>query len=273
MRYLPSPAAARQMTTAELREHFLIDLFDPGLTLHFFDADRTVVGSVVPTGGGSVVLEARESASEGAEGAHFLDRREVGVLNIGAAGTVTVDGEAYDLGEREGLYVGRGARDVGFSGDGARFYLISYPAHEAYPTTKLGGDAVEVLDLGDAAQSNERELTKLVFPGGTASAQLTMGVTRMRPGSVWNTMPPHTHQRRSEVYLYFGLADGGAVMHFMGEPDETRHLVVRDGQAVISPPWSVHSGVGVGTYTFCWAMGGENQDFSDMQGVALSDLL
>ena len=136
----------------------------------------------------------------------------------------------------------------------------------------LGGDAVEVLDLGDAATSNARELTKLVFPGGTASAQLTMGVTRMEAGSVWNTMPPHTHQRRSEVYLYFGLAEGGAVLHLMGEPDETRHLVVREGQAVISPPWSVHAGAGVGAYTFCWAMGGENQDFSDMQGVAVADL-
>lgn len=273
MHYLPSPDETRRMSTGELRERFLIrGLFRAGeATLRFVDLDRVVVGGVVPTDA-PLALEAPPEMAA----AYFTERREIGVLNVGGAGRVIVDGEAYPMAPRDGLYVGRGSREVVFesaAGDRpARFYLVSYPAHAAHPTTHLARADADPAELGDAATANRRRLSKYFHPGGIATAQLVMGVTEIQPGSVWNTMPAHTHARRTEVYLYFDLPPDAAVFHFMGQPDETRHLVVGDGEAVLSPGWSIHAGCGTTAYTFCWAMGGENQDFADMQGVATPDL-
>lgn len=273
MHHLPGPAAIGRMNTDELRSAFLLqDLFREGeLTLSAIDLDRVVVGGAVPTNG---PLPLEPLAGMAAE--HFTERREIGILNIGGAGRVAAGGEWHELGRRDGLYVGRGTRDVvlesASGSDPARFYLVSYPAHAAHPTTHIAAGAADAADLGDSATANRRRLAKYFRPGGVDTAQLVMGVTEMHEGSVWNTMPPHTHQRRTEVYLYFDLAPGAVVLHLMGEPRETRTLVVREGEAVLSPAWSVHAGCGTGRYAFCWAMGGENQDFSDMQHVALDAL-
>jgi 4-deoxy-L-threo-5-hexosulose-uronate ketol-isomerase len=273
MHYLPSPEAARRMDTAELRDRFLVDgLFQPGrVTLRFVDLDRGVLGGAVPT---DEPLRLEVPGAMAAE--FFTERREVGVLNVGGPGAVTVDGERHVMGARDGLYVGRGSREVAFESDDAaapaRFYLVSYPAHASYPITHVAHADAEATELGSAAQANRRVLRKYFHPGGVATAQLVMGVTELQEGSVWNTMPAHTHARRTEVYLYFGLPDDAVVFHLLGEPGETRHLVVRDGQVALSPGWSIHSGCGTASYSFCWAMGGENQAFADMQHVAMGDL-
>jgi 4-deoxy-L-threo-5-hexosulose-uronate ketol-isomerase len=273
MHYLPSPEQARRMDTEELRDRFLLTgLFQPGsVTLRFVDLDRVVVGVAVP-GDAPLTLDAPpEMASE-----FFCERREVGVLNVGGAGSVTVDGDAHALATRDGLYVGRGSRRVSFQSDDAsnpaRFYLVSYPAHAAHPTARVAHADAEATELGTAAQANRRILRKYFHPGGVQTAQLVMGVTELQEGSVWNTMPAHTHARRTEVYLYFAVPRDAVVVHLMGEPDQTRHLVVRDGEVALSPGWSIHSGCGTAAYSFCWAMGGENQIFADMQGVAMDDL-
>jgi 4-deoxy-L-threo-5-hexosulose-uronate ketol-isomerase len=207
---------------------------------------------------------------------YFTERRELGILNIGAKGAVGVDGKSYSLEHLDCLYVGRGSREIVFSSnDSARpaeFYLLSYPAHMTYPTMAINRSGVEPLRLGSEAACNRRQLFKYIHPGGAKSCQLVMGFTQMEPGSAWNTMPPHTHLRRSEVYLYFGIAADARVFHFMGEPRETRHLLVADKQAIVSPSWSIHSGVGTMSYTFCWGMGGENQAFEDMDAVAIASL-
>ena len=274
MHYLPSPDAARRMDTDELRDRFLLGgLFQPGgVTLRFVDLDRVVVGAAVP-GDVPLTLDAPpEMASE-----YFCERREVGVLNVGGAGSVTVDGERHALAFRDALYVGRGSRHVSFESDDAanpaRFYLVSYPAHAGFPTAHVRRDDVQVAELGSAGQANRRRLYRYFHPEGVPTAQLVMGITELLEGSVWNTMPAHTHARRTEVYLYFDLAADAVVFHMMGEPDQTRHLVVRDGEVALSPGWSIHSGVGTRNYTFCWAMGGENQVFADMQGVPMGELL
>lgn len=261
------------MDTDELRSAFLLgELFQPGrVTLQAVDLDRAVIGGAVPNRG---PLRLEPPAALAA--AHFTERRELGVLNIGAPGTVTVGDEAFELGRRDVLYVGRGAREITLAsaddGDPARFYLVSYPAHAEHPTTLVRAGDAEVAELGDGAHANRRRLSKYVRPGGVESAQLVMGITEIQEGSVWNTMPPHAHQRRTEVYLYFDLAPDAVVFHLMGEPTQTRNLVVREGEAVLSPAWSIHAGCGTGRYTFCWAMGGENQDFADMQHVAMGEL-
>lgn len=273
MHYLPGPAEARRMTTDELRAAFLVqELFQPGrITLRHIDLDRVVLGGAVPTDA-PLTLEA--PASLGAS--YFTERRELGVLNIGGAGRVTVDGTPYELGKKDVVYVGRGARDVVFeSADAAapaRFYLISYPAHAAYPTTLVRAAEVQGAEIGSAEHANRRRVARYVHLEGARSGQLVMGVTTLADGSVWNTMPAHTHHRRTEVYLYFDLPADAVVIHLHGEPSETRHLVVRDGEVVLSPGWSLHSGCGTTAYSFCWAMGGENQDYADMQGVATTSL-
>ncbi len=273
MRYFPSPDHARRMTTDELRGTFLLtSLFRPGeVTLHFVDLDRAVVGGVVPTG---APLELPAPAELRAE--YFCERRELGVLNIGGAGAVTADGERHAVAAHEVVYVGRGTRHVTFESDDAlapaRFYLISYPAHASFPTTRVTPDEAQGGDLGSQATANRRRIRRYVHTGGVRSAQLVMGVTTLEPGSVWNTMPAHTHSRRSEIYLYFQVAPDAAVLHLMGEPSETRTLVVRDGEAALSPGWSVHAGCGTSNYAFCWAMGGENQDYADMDPVDISTL-
>jgi 4-deoxy-L-threo-5-hexosulose-uronate ketol-isomerase len=268
MHQLPDQHRARTLSTAELRESFLIqDLFRPGeIVLHHIDLDRVMLGGAVPRER-PLQLEAPDTLLA----AHFAERREIGILNIGASGWIEVDGQRHDMHSRDALYVGRGARDVRLaSADGdrpAKYYLVSYPAHRAHPTVHVARQAAEASALGSAERANCRRLAKYIRPGAVESAQLVMGVTELASGSVWNTMPAHTHARRTEVYLYFDLPADAVVIHLMGEPGETRHLVVRNEEVVLSPAWSIHSGCGTASYAFCWAMGGENQDFSDMQAV------
>jgi 4-deoxy-L-threo-5-hexosulose-uronate ketol-isomerase len=271
MRYMPGPQQVSRMNTAELRESFLIEsLFTAGeITMYAIDLDRVLVGGAVPQ---QKPLDLEAPPAIAAE--FFTERRELGILNIGGAGTVTVDGDKHQLRKLDVLYVGRSARSVVFASDvaqqPARFYLVSYPAHGNHPTRKIAAENAESAELGTNANANRRRLSKYIHPGAVPSAQLVMGVTELHGGSVWNTMPPHTHQRRTEIYLYFDVPPDAVVFHLLGAPNETRNLVVRDGQVALSPSWSVHAGCGTSNYRFCWAMGGENQVFSDMQGVDMS---
>jgi 4-deoxy-L-threo-5-hexosulose-uronate ketol-isomerase len=205
---------------------------------------------------------------------YFAERREVGVINIGGEGVVTVDAKRYDVRHADALYIGRGARQIVFSSatptTPAQFYFVSYPAHAPYPTRHVPFESAQSVRLGSQRDANLRTINKLIHPGAFTTCQLVMGLTRLEEGSVWNTMPPHTHQRRSEVYMYFDLPSTALVFHFMGAPGETRHIVVRNGQAVLSPSWSIHTGVATQAYSFIWAMGGENQVFDDMDGVETS---
>ena len=273
MYLLPDSIRARSLSTQELRDAFLVQgLFTPEtVTLHHIDLDRVVLGGAVPC---CDTLSLPAPASLAAE--YFLERRELGVLNIGAPGSVTVDGRRYALNKLDVLYVGRGARDVRFASDSAdesaKFYLISYPAHASHPTTCINGASVTGSPIGSGERANARKIAKYIHADGAQSAQLVMGVTRLESGSVWNTMPAHSHFRRTEVYLYFDVPDDSVVVHLMGEPKETRHLIVRNEEVVLSPPWSIHSGCGTSNYSFCWAMGGENKDYTDMQQVAIGDL-
>jgi len=270
---LPDSVRSRTLSTGELREAFLVQgLFKPDtITLRHFDLDRVVLGGAVPC---CDTLTLAPPASLAAE--YFLERRELGVLNIGAPGSVSVDGTCHKLNKLDVLYVGRGSRDVRFESDSteqsAKFYLISYPAHASHPTTCINGASVTGSPIGSPERANARKIAKYIHAEGTRSAQLVMGVTQLASGSVWNTMPAHSHFRRTEVYLYFDVPEDGLVVHLMGEPGETRHLIVRNEEAVLSPPWSIHSGCGTAAYTFCWAMGGENSDYTDMQQVAMGDL-
>jgi 4-deoxy-L-threo-5-hexosulose-uronate ketol-isomerase len=263
----------RRMTSGEMREAYLIDeIFLPGeVTLCYTDVERSIVGSAVPTDGALTLPIHKELASD-----FFTQRREIGVINIGATGTIVVEGESFELANRDCLYIGRGSREVEFtsaSGDEpARFYFVSYPAHTAYPTKMVKRSEANRLEMGSLEECNDRVINQALIPGIVDTCQLVMGFTELEPGSNWNTMPVHTHRRRTEVYMYFDLGEDDCVFHFMGEPDQTRSLVVRNGQAVASPSWSIHSGVGTRNYTFVWAMGGENQDFPDMDHVAMTDL-
>ena len=256
-----------------LRDEFLITgLFRPGeISLHWWETDRTVVGGICPAG---APLALGRPAALRAD--YFLERREAGLLNLGGPGTVRADGTDYPLESLDALYLGRGVKEVTFASRSAaapaRFYLLSYPAHTAHPTRHIAFSSVPGDRLGQPDGANRRTIHKLIHPGTMTTCQLVMGVTRLDPGSVWNTMPPHTHLRRSEVYLYFDLPPGQAVFHFMGRPAETRHLVVREGEAVLSPPWSIHSGVGTANYSFVWGMGGENQEFTDMDPAPVDAL-
>lgn len=271
--YTPDPVRLERMSTAEIRASFLVDtLFAPDrIAMVYSDADRAIVGSAVP----AARALSLESAPE-LRAATFCERRELGVLNIGGAGTVTVDGAEHPLSARDGLYVGRGSKSITFASDSARlpakYYLLSFPAHTAHPTVRIPQSAAEAVRLGSQEACNQRTLYKLIHPGGARSCQLVLGFTVLEPGSVWNTLPPHTHERRMEVYLYFDLPKDGRVFHFMGRPQEIRPLVVADGEAVISPSWSIHCGVGTGAYSFCWGMGGENQAFDDMDLLTLDQL-
>ncbi len=273
MRYPPSPRETARMTTAELRAAFLVtDLWKAGeCTVRFVELDRVALGGVVPAFEEIALPNPPELAAQ-----YFLERRELGVLNIGGAGSVRVDGTDYALANRDGLYVGRGSREVVFAsddaGEPARFYLVSYPAHAAYPTSHVTPGEVYSAELGSPEGANRRTLRRYFHPEGVQTAQLVMGVTTLAPGSVWNTMPAHTHARRTEVYLYFDVPSDAVVLHMMGEPTETRDLVIRNGDVALSPGWSIHAGVGTAAYTFCWAMGGENQAFGDMQGVEMAQL-
>jgi len=271
LHYFPTAEAANVLSTDELRDRFLIDgLRQPGaVTAHYTDLDRMVVGMATPTTSALPLPHAKEIGT-----AFFLERREIGILNVGAAGTVTVGGTAYELGPLDCLYIGRGERDVTFASAGAdqaQFYFISTPAHAKCPTTLVRYRDVKTDPIGDATKANRRRINKLIHPDGVKSCQLVMGFTELEAGSVWNTMPAHTHSRRTEIYLYFDVGEN-LVFHFMGEPTKTRHLVVRDREAVLSPAWSIHCGAGTGAYRFVWAMGGDNQVFSDMDAVPMSEL-
>ena len=270
---LPDPVRYPRMSTDEMRSAFLLDeLFQPGhLSLVYIDLDRTVVGSAVPT---KDPIPLTAPAAFRAQ--YFTERREVGILNIGQPGTIEVGNQKFQLGTREALYVGRGEERVVFSSDNpekpAEFYLLSYPAHAAYPTTKISQANATRMQAGAPETANSREILRLIDPEQVRSCQLVMGFTQLAEGSVWNTMPPHTHMRRSEVYLYFDVMPGERVLHLMGPANETRHLVVANKQAVVSPGWSIHAGVGTRNYKFCWGMGGENQVYTDMDPVTVSDL-
>lgn len=262
-RHATAPDQLPGMDTEQLRRRFLVeDLFAPGeVRLTYSHEDRIVIG------GSDGEAELPCPAELRAE--FFLERRELGVVNIGDAGAVTVDGIRYELAAKEVLYVGRGAREVRFDG---RFYLVSTPAHESHPTVKATLDDAEPVRLGAPEGSNERTIYKYIHVKGIQSCQLVLGVTVLAPGSMWNTMPCHTHERRTEVYFYFDLPEADRVVHLMGRPDATRNLIVAPEQAVISPSWSVHCGFGTRSYAFVWAMGGENQAYEDVEPVAIGDL-
>ena len=262
------------MTTEQLRETFLVtELFQPGqINLTYVDLDRTVIGSAVPVDKPLVL-----GSDDRLKASYFLERRELGILNIGYPGTVTVNGERFDLDNLDALYVGRGNENVTFQSNSKdkapEFYLLSYPAHTSHPTRQIKSRNEPHTKLGAPETANQRGITRLIHMGGVRSCQLVMGFTQLAAGSVWNTMPPHTHMRRSEVYLYFNVPDGQRVIHLMGPPHETRNLVIADKQVVVSPGWSIHAGVGTASYTFCWGMGGENQEYDDMDKLAIADLL
>jgi 4-deoxy-L-threo-5-hexosulose-uronate ketol-isomerase len=264
----------RTMTTEELRKTFLIDdLFLPGgIDLIYVDLDRTVIGSAVPAG-----QALRLPTDDALKASYFLERRELGILNVGGVGSVSVNGERFDLKKLDAMYVGRGNEEVVFESadvaQPAEFYLLSYPAHAVYPTQLIRSAEQAKVTLGTAENANLREITKLIHLEGTRSCQLVMGYTQIAQGSVWNTMPPHTHMRRSEVYFYFDVDADQRVIHLMGPGHETRNIIVANKQIVVSPGWSIHAGVGTKNYTFCWGMGGENQVYSDMDALALADLL
>jgi len=271
VRYTTGKNEYKRMTTQELRDAFLVDLFETGkLNLLYCEVERAIVGAAVPVGGVLNLEAGRELAAE-----TFCQRREVGVLNIGAAGAVTVDGAEYKMENLDGLYIGRGAKEVSFRSmekeNPARFYLVSYPAHTEYPTVQAKKADANAIAIGTAEDCNKRTIYQYIHEKGIKSCQLVMGFTVLEPGSVWNTMPCHTHERRTEVYMYFNTGNA-RVFHFMGPGDETRHIAVSNEQIVISPMWSIHSGCGTRAYAFCWAMGGENQRFDDMDHIALQNL-
>lgn len=270
---MPSPRETAVLDTSELRASFLLeDLFNSGeINLIYTDLDRAIVGSAIPT---SSKLEL--PIDDALKADFFCQRREMGILNIGSAGTVTVDGTTYPMREHDCLYIGRGSREISFTSESAVtpavYYLVSYPAHAAHPTTKASRADANRVELGNKNECNERTIFQYIHENGIKSCQLVMGFTEFQPGSVWNTMPCHTHDRRSEVYCYFDIPTAHRVLHMMGEPQETRPLWVADRQIVLSPPWSIHCGCGTASYRFCWAMGGENQAFTDMDRVEIAEL-
>jgi len=259
---------ARAASTDELRDAFLVDeLFADGevRTLHTAE-DRMLVAGVVPSAGELVLPEVPTLGADG------LSRREFGIVNIGEAGEVVVDGQVHALAHRDGLYAGRGST-LAFRGAGARFYVVAALAHTDHPTAHIPFADCAPVELGDEAGAGRRKLYRYVWGGGdVASCQLQFGVTALEPGAVWNTFPPHLHERRTEIYLYFELGPDAAVVHLMGEPAHTRHVVVRDEQAVIAPRWSIHSGAGTARYSFVWAMAGDNRDYGDLAGVPVGEL-
>lgn len=276
MREAISPEDAKHYDTTRLRQALLIEkLFETDkVNTVYSHMDRIIVGGASPKN----FLPLAASCTELGIGTdYFLERREMGVINVGGNGSVEVDGTSFSLANLDGLYIGKGAKKVLFTSDDpespGKFYFLSTPAHSNYPTEKIVHNSVEEVHLGSLAKSNERTLLKYIHPEGVKSCQLVMGLTKLHPNNVWNTMPCHTHRRRMEVYFYFDLTADDLVVHLMGTPQETRHLIVRNEQAVLSPSWSIHSGAGTQNYNFIWGMAGENQTFSDMDHVSMNGLL
>ncbi len=273
LRTASNPRDVKYYDTDRLREEFLIDdLFKPDeVKMVYSHIDRIITGSAVPATKALTIDAGAELRAE-----YFLQRREMGIINIGGEGTVTVDGTVYTLRHKDGIYIGMGCKDIRLDScdrsNPAKFYFNSAPAHKTYPTVYIRPEDCVKVELGTMEESNHRTICKYILPGQVESCQLVMGMTSLCPGSVWNTMPCHTHDRRMEVYLYFDLPADAVVFHYMGEPTETRHIVMRNEQAVISPSWSIHSASATRAYTFIWGMVGENQDFDDMDGVAMKDI-
>ncbi|MBS1804515.1 MAG: 5-dehydro-4-deoxy-D-glucuronate isomerase [Acidobacteria bacterium] len=270
---ISDPVRYPRMTTKELRECFLADgLYGPGeIRLSYVDLDRAVVGLAAPTDGPLTLSSTPQLLAE-----YFTERRELGALSIGGTGVVHVGNVKYELENLDLIYIGRGNPEIRFESINAHspavFYILSYPAHTAHPVAVVRKADAQPTEIGAAATSNRRTIYKYIHMGGAKSCQLVMGVTHLQEGSTWNTMPAHTHMRRSELYLYFDVAENARVFHLMGPPEETRHIVVANREVVISPGWSIHAGAGTQAYKFCWGMGGENQDYSDMDPVDLSTM-
>lgn len=273
VRYASSPKEVKKMNTKQLRKHFLVKkvMHTDTIKWVYSHYDRYMTGGTIPVKK-SVSLETIDPLKAD----YFLERRELGIINVGQAGTVKVDGTAYQLEYKEALYVGRGAKNVSFSSNSsknpARFYLNSTPAHKAFPTKKVSRADAEIVELGSLETANARTIRKLLVNSIVETCQLQMGMTELKTGSVWNTMPAHSHDRRMEVYFYFEVPDGQAVSHFMGKPTETRHIWLANEQAAISPPWSIHAGAGTSNYVFIWGMAGENLDYGDMDHCKITEL-
>lgn len=273
VRFASSPAETAAMNTQGLRSNFLVPdlMVDNKITLIYSHYDRVIIGGVKPVGE-DLVLEAHAELRAD----YFLERRELGIINVGGQGTIEADGEPHELNKLDALYIGKGVKNVFFKSVDAEspalFYLLSAPAHQNYPTRKLGKEEALPTTLGDVATANRRTIYKYIHAEGLKSCQLVMGLTVLEPGSVWNTIPSHTHTRRMEAYFYFDVLEDQRVFHFMGQPQETRHLLVANHQAIISPPWSIHSGCGTAAYGFIWGMAGENYNYTDMDPAPLKDL-
>nr|WP_315192883.1 5-dehydro-4-deoxy-D-glucuronate isomerase [uncultured Flavobacterium sp.] len=271
-RYASNPKAVKQYDTKQLRDEFLIDnLMEEGeIILTYSHYDRYIAGSAVPT------VPLKLETIDPLKADYFLERREMGIINVGANGTIVVDGTSYELGFKDALYIGSGNKDILFKSEDAKnpakFYINSAPAHTSYPTKKVSLAEANKLELGSMETANHRTVNQMIIGGVVTTCQLQMGMTELRPGSVWNTMPAHVHDRRMEVYFYLDIPENQAVCHFMGEPQETRHLWMQNHQAVISPPWSIHSGSGTSNYSFIWGMAGENLDYGDMDVCKITDL-
>lgn len=273
VRYASHPDDASRYGTSEIRKHFLIEkLFEPGrILLTYSHVDRIIAGGIMPD---NLPLSLEAGKELGVD--YFLDRREMGVINIGGPGSLILDGTEYPLNNREGAYLGRGIREVIFNSKDpsfpAKFYINSAPAHKNHPMAMISLEKARKVELGSPENLNVRTIYQFVHPDVCQSCQLVMGMTILAPGSVWNTMPCHTHERRMEVYCYFDMSDETRVFHLMGQPDETRHIIISNEQAVISPSWSIHSGVGTSNYTFIWGMCGENISFDDMDFVPMKEI-
>ena len=272
-RYAQSPKEVKQMDTAALRDNFLIEnVFEANqvnLTLSHFD--RYIVGGAMP-----VDQKIALPNPDDLKATYFLERRELGIINVGGKAIVTADGKKYELDYKEALYIGKGTKEVFFEsaapGEAAKLYINSAPAHHTYPNKKVSKAEAEIVELGMPETANHRIINKLLVNSVLPTCQLQMGMTELKSGSVWNTMPAHTHDRRMEAYFYFEVPKGQSVCHFMGQPQETRHIWMQNDQAVISPNWSIHSGAGTSNYTFIWGMAGENLDYGDMDHCAITEL-
>ncbi|MEA5458228.1 5-dehydro-4-deoxy-D-glucuronate isomerase [Arcicella sp. LKC2W] len=268
-----SQREAQGFNTQELRENFLIESIfrNNEIAMYYTHYDRVILGGAMP------VYSALDlQTDDNLKADYFLERREIGIINVGGDGEITVDGETYSLSKLDALYIGKGSKSVTFKSNSAdapaQYFLLSAPAHQTYPTRKMSKEEASPVSLGSAETANERTIYKYIHRDGIQSCQVVMGLTVLKSGSIWNTMPAHVHDRRMEAYLYFDLDAAHRVFHLMGQPQETRHLVVANHQAILSPPWSIHSGAGTTNYSFIWAMAGENLDFTDMDFANIADL-